>query len=86
MNFNDPESSLRETIQNTEADIEKAEDLLTQSKDLVSHIETNLKEVNNTRTNVRQYLEELDILHCSHQYMRVIQYIEHLRLVVTFLK
>lgn len=70
---------MKEIIQTTEADIEKAEDLVTQSKDLLSHIQANIKDVNDARQNVRQYSDQLNILQCTHQYMRVIQYIEHLR-------
>lgn len=79
LNIADPGSSLCETIQKTEEHIEKAQNLAIQSKELVSIIQLDLKEVNDVRKKIKQYFEQLNILQCTHQYLRVIQHIEYLR-------
>lgn len=49
-----------------------------QSKELVNLIQVDLKAVNDVRKKVKQYFEQLNILQCTLQYMRVIQHIEYL--------
>lgn len=79
LNIRDPASSLKDTVEGTEDDIAKAHDLITQSKELIQTIETDLDEVNGVRKKVKEYFEKLNILQCTHQYMRVVQHIEHLK-------
>lgn len=70
------------TVQGAEEDIEKAENLVIRSKELVLTVEKDLNEVNNVRKKVKEHFEKLNILQCTHQYMRVVQHIEYLKYIM----
>lgn len=66
-------------MQTTEEDIGKAQELIIQSNELVNTIQTDLSEINDVRVKVKEYFEKLNILQCTYQYLRVVQYIESLK-------
>lgn len=84
MNLSSPESSLHAIVQSAEEDIKKADNLVTQSKSILQRIHKDLKDEEDIRAHVKEYVERLNVLQCTHQYMRVIQQIEYLWLEFRF--
>uniref|UniRef100_A0A6P7FPX9 RAD50-interacting protein 1 n=1 Tax=Diabrotica virgifera virgifera TaxID=50390 RepID=A0A6P7FPX9_DIAVI len=67
------------SIKEGEVFLQNTADVVNRSKDVVSKIKTDLEEIQEVRTEIKNYFDKLNTLQCTLQYFKVVQRIEGLR-------
>ncbi|XP_050509491.1 RINT1-like protein [Diabrotica virgifera virgifera] len=66
------------SIKEGEVFLQNTADVVNRSKDVVSKIKTDLEEIQEVRTEIKNYFDKLNTLQCTLQYFKVVQRIEGL--------